>query len=155
MKVTNNWSWNWGWLSGLIGFWCFKQGHCFRRENKTAFKLQDLDRWRAISSFKLSKEKQDQSLTPGVTRYWIINKNIKLRVCVVKKMCGQNYVWTDQHTGKVNCPKMKLRVYSTLLTSFVFSSMLKSLCLSLFDNFDFFLTDRQTDRQTNRPKRRS
>ena len=62
-------------------------------------------------------------------------------------MCGQEYVWTDQHTDKVKCPKIELRVYSTWLTTFVPSSMLKSLCLSLFDNFDIFLTDRQTDKK--------
>ena len=66
-------------------------------------------------------------------------------------MCGQEYVWTDQHKDKMKCPMMKLRVLSTLLTSFIFSSMLRSLCLSLFDNFDIFLTDRQT----NQPKKRS
>ena len=59
-------------------------------------------------------------------------------------MCGQEYVWTDQHTDKVKRPKMKFRVYSSWLTSFVSSSMLKSLCLSLFDDFYIFLTDRQT-----------
>ena len=75
-----------------------------------------------------------------------LKSNIKLRVCVVKKMCGKEYVWTAQHTDKVKCPKIRLRVYSTLLTSFVSSCMLKSLCLSLFDNFDIFLTDRPTTR---------
>ena len=79
-----------------------------------------------------------------------LKSNIKLRVCVVKNMCGQEYVWTDQHTDKEKHLKMKFRVYSSWLTSFVSSSMLKSLCLSLFDNFYIFLTDRQTDR----PKRR-
>ena len=72
-----------------------------------------------------------------------LKSNIKLRVCVVKNMCGQEYVWTDQHTDKEKHLKMKFRVYSSWLTSFVSSTMLKFLCLSLFDDFYIFLTDRQ------------
>ena len=64
--------------------------------------------------------------------------NIKLRVCFVKSMCGQEYVWTDQHTVKMKQPNMKFRVYSFWLNIFVPSSMLKSLCLILFDNLIFF-----------------
>ena len=37
-----------------------------------------------------------------------LKSNIKLRVCVVKNMCGQEYVWTDQPTDKVKSPKMIL-----------------------------------------------
>ena len=73
--------------------------------------------------------------------------NIKLRVCVVKSMCGQEYVWTDQHTVKMKQPNMKFRVYSIWLNIFVPSSMLKSLCLILFDNLIFFW---QTDRLTKK-----
>ena len=87
------------------------------------------------------------------TPNWQANKKTRTTKVEHKApgMCGQEYVWTDQHTDKVKCPKMKLRVYSTLQTSFVSSPMLKSLCLGLFDNFETFLTDRPTDR----PKRRS
>ena len=64
-------------------------------------------------------------------------------------MCGQEYVWTEQHTDKVKCPKMKLRVYTTLQTSFVSSPMLISFRLSLFDNFYNILTDQPTDQKGN------
>ena len=35
--------------------------------------------------------------------------NIKLRVCVVKSMCGQEYVWTDQRTRQSKISKYEIK----------------------------------------------
>ena len=92
-----------------------------------------------FSNWQSSQQPLFQNTVLCVTTLHMAHGQYKTRTTkVVHKapgMCGQEYVWTDQHINKVKFPKIKLRVYSTLPTSFVFSSMLKSLCLSLFDSF--------------------
>ena len=62
-------------------------------------------------------------------------------------MCGQEYVSlriSVNRQGKMS--NDEIRGLLNLADIFCFQLYVKFLCLSHFDNFDIFLTDRQTDR---------
>ena len=66
-----------------------------------------------------------------------LKSNNKLRVCVVKNMCGWVKLTdrlTDNHSHKVRCIK-RIRANMTLTIYFVSSFTLNSLCLRAFDRF--------------------
>ena len=73
-------------------------------------------------------------------------------------MCGQEYlllrISVDRLTYRQGIMSDdEIRGLLNLADIFCFQLYVKFLCLSHFDNFDIFLTDRQTDRPTDREGR--